>query len=101
MYYVIDYVAQNKPRSGLIAGRTTEGGFMSDSCQQESAAPTHESYDGAAIKDITLHGGSPKHPTHIGIRLVSGKYIEVIPSLSTCFRSITAQLEVSRGGWFE
>ena len=74
---------------------------MSDCCQPESAAPTHERYEGAAIKDVTLYGVSPKYPTHIGIRLSNGKYIEVVPSLSTCARSIAAQLEVSRGGWFE
>lgn len=72
---------------------------MSDCCRPESAAPTHEQYDGAAIKDVTLYGGSLKYPTHIGIRLSSGEYIEVVPSLSTSTRSITAQLEISRGGW--
>lgn len=74
---------------------------MDNNCQPENAAPTNEQYDGAAIKDITLYGGSPRYPTHIGIRLADGKYLEVKPSLAKSSCCISAKLEVSRGGWLE
>jgi hypothetical protein len=61
--------------------------------------PDKEIYEGAAIKDIVLHG-SLKYPSHICIRLTNGKYLEINPHIVTSKQSISAQLEVSRGGWF-
>lgn len=70
-------------------------------CTPENRYIDPEKYEGKEIKDITLHGENKRYPTHISIRLSSGKYIEIIPSLRTTKNSIEAQLETSRGGWFE